>query len=226
VTLSRPPPPAELRFSDPLTSVPTLHHPETSALFVYQTAGNSRPPRTPETPGTARATGPLEPQALRDRLRPRLAILLHQVRRRLRDAGMRYKRYADRRAVPYNPDDLVGKRVALRRDVRLNKLEPHGLGVYQVVAAGDHTVPIATLKGPVQISKNIILQALSRDRPIDRRLDMIAQPPAGIQSPDHGLRKLSATTLMVHFSATPPTSLGCLPQRYSPTPMARRLYKS
>jgi hypothetical protein len=63
--------------------------------------------------------GTLELHALRDRLRQRLAILLPQVSRRLRDAGDRYKRYADRRAVPYNPDNLVGKRVAVRRDVRL-----------------------------------------------------------------------------------------------------------
>jgi hypothetical protein len=41
---------------------------------------------------------------------------------------------------PYNPDNLVGERVAIRRDVRLNKLAPHGLGIYQVVAANNHTV--------------------------------------------------------------------------------------
>jgi hypothetical protein len=50
------------------------------------------------TDQTARAAGTLEPHAHRDRLRQRLAILLRQVLRRLRDAGVRYKRYAYRRA--------------------------------------------------------------------------------------------------------------------------------
>jgi hypothetical protein len=172
--LSRPPPPAELHFSDALTPVPILHHPGTSALFIDRTAGTAR---------TARATGTLEsrtpePQALRDRLRQRLAILLPQVLRRLRDAGIRYKRYADLRAVPYNPYGIVGKRVALRRNLRLNKLEPYGLGVYHVAAAGDHTVTIATVKGPVKISKDRILQALDSDRPIDRRFDLVRPSPS------------------------------------------------
>jgi transposase InsO family protein len=187
--LSRTPPPAELRFSDALTSVPTLHHPDTSALFVNRAAGNHGTPdapgavrttvphRTP-VPRTARPNGPLEPQTLRDRLRLRLSILLPLVRRRLRDAGNRYKRYADRRALPHDPDMLVGKRVALRRDVRLNKLEPHGLGVYQVVAAGHHTVTIATVKGPVKVSKDRILQALDGNRPVLGRLDLVHPSPS------------------------------------------------
>jgi hypothetical protein len=149
--LSRPPPPAELHFSDALTPVPTVHCTGLSALLIDR---------------TARAAGALEPHALRNRLRQGLAILLPQVRRRLRDAGVRYKRCADRRAVPYNPDNIVGKRVALRRDVRLNNFEPHGLGVYQVVAAGDNTVTIATVKGPFKVSKDRILQALDGDRPV------------------------------------------------------------
>jgi hypothetical protein len=176
--------------------VPTLHHPETSALFVYRAAWG---PGTPVIPGTAGATGlhrtpfqstspppdgPREPQTLRDRLRQRLAIVLPQVRRRLDAAGRRYKRYADRRAVPYNPDDLVGKRVALRRDVRPNKLTPHGLGVYQVVAASDHTVTIATLQGPVKISKDRILQTFYRNRPIDGGPNLVTPLPGRVPGPD------------------------------------------
>jgi Integrase core domain len=195
--LSRTPPPAELRFSDALTSVPTLHHPDASALFIYRTAGG---PGTPVTPGTAGTTGlhrtPLpttstppdgtrEPQTLRDRLRQRLAIVLPQVRRRLHAAGRRYKRYADRRAVPYNPDDLAGKRVALRRDVRPNKLTPHGLGVYQVVATSDHTVTIATLQGPVKISKDRILQSLDCNRPIDGGPNIVSPLTGRVPTPDH-----------------------------------------
>jgi hypothetical protein len=106
--LSRPPPPAELRFSDALTSVPTFHHPGTSALFVDWTAGATGPHRNP-VPSTARPHGTLEPQTLRDRLRQRLAILLPQVRRRLEAAGKRYKRYADRRAAPLQPRQPRGR---------------------------------------------------------------------------------------------------------------------
>jgi hypothetical protein len=113
--LIRPPPPAELLFFDALTPVQTLKCTSTSALFIYQAA---------QAPGTP------EPQAARDRLRQRLAILLLQVRRRLHEAGVRYRRYADRRAVAYDPDNLVGKCVALRPDERLQKLEPQGLVLY------------------------------------------------------------------------------------------------
>jgi hypothetical protein len=105
---SRPPPPAELLFFDALTTVETLKCTAISALFIDRAA------RAPATP---------EPQAARDRLRQRLAILLLQGRRRLHKAGVRYKCYADRRPVAYDPDNLVEKCVAFRRDERHQDLD-------------------------------------------------------------------------------------------------------
>jgi hypothetical protein len=134
--------------------------------------------------------GTPEPQAGRDRLRQRLAILLPQVRQRLLEAGVRYKRYADRRAVAYDPDNLEEKRVALRRDVSLQKLEPHGLGLYQVVAAGDHTDTMATVKGPVKISKDRILQAIDGDRPVLWGVDPVHPPPSRDSTPGPWLPKI------------------------------------
>jgi hypothetical protein len=180
--LSRPPPPAELLFFDALTPVTTLKCTATSALFIDRAA---------LAPGTPEA------QAARDRLRQRLAILLPQVRLRFHETGP-VQRYADRRAVAYDPDNLVVKRLALRRDVRLNKLEPHGLGVYQVVAAGDNKVIIATVKGPVKVSKDCIRQALDAIGPSSDVLTWYTHPPVEIQPPGDGFRKFSLLNQHTH----------------------------
>jgi hypothetical protein len=94
-----------------------------------------------------------EPKNLRDRIRQQLASL-PLVRENLTRAGLQYKRYADRYGRPYDPYDLIRKRVALRREINLNKLIPHGLGLYRVHAADENTVTIATIQGPLKILKD------------------------------------------------------------------------
>jgi hypothetical protein len=158
--LSRPPPPSELVFSDAPAPLPTLQHVNDSTCIAEHSSGGST-----------------ETRSLRNRLRQRLAIQLPRARLSMDKAGIRYKRNADRRAMAYNPNDLVGKRVALRREIRLNKLEPHGLGLYQVVAADDNTVTVSTIQGPIKISKDRILQSLDDDGPLRPRANVVQPSP-------------------------------------------------
>jgi hypothetical protein len=126
--ISRPHPPAELAFSSDAFPVPNMQSAVVPDPFVYLVVGIPNP----------------ETHALRAQLRHRLALQLPRVRARLDLAGRSYRRHADRHAHAYDPDHLVGKRVALRREVRVKKLAPHGLGVYKFIAADEHTVTIAT----------------------------------------------------------------------------------
>jgi transposase InsO family protein len=95
--ISRPPPPAGLAFTSDSFPVPNLQSAVVQALFADLVVGIPIP----------------ETHALRARLRHRLALQLPRVRARLELAGRGYKRHADRHVHGYDPDHLVGKRVAL-----------------------------------------------------------------------------------------------------------------